>query len=604
MSAPENATYAYIGALVDELARSGVAHLCLCPGSRSTPLAISAARHPGMRVWALIDERSAGFFALGMAKALRTPVAVLSTSGTAAANFFPAVIEARYGRVPLIVLTADRPRESRDCGTAQTIDQVRLYGEHVKWFVDLAAPEATDAMLRYARTTACQAVTAALQGPAGPVHLNVPLREPLVPVAVPGELLPEERRTASGRAGRAGGRPYAAAARSLLAPEEDMLRNLARDLAETSRGVIVCGPHDDPALAPSVCALAAVLGYPVLADPLSQVRCGPHNRSQIIDGYDAMLRVDALDATLAPDLILRIGGTPASKPLLQYLQRHDRAHQVIVDEGGGWNDPTRVAAEFVHVDPRRLCDALLPALGPGVRDASASAWLATWQRLNRQARQAMARRLGRIDEPFEGKVFAELAALLPDGSTLYVGNSMPVRDLDTFFPSTSRAIRFLGNRGASGIDGLVSAALGAAAAETGPVVLVLGDLAFYHDMNGLLAAKLHRLSATVVLLNNDGGGIFSFLPQASYPEYFETLFGTPTGLQFQHAAELYGAAFSGADSWEAFRARMAAGMASPGLDIVEVRTARDRNVTLHGEIWAAVNAALRAEPPVVLGRDA
>ncbi|MBI2246615.1 MAG: 2-succinyl-5-enolpyruvyl-6-hydroxy-3-cyclohexene-1-carboxylic-acid synthase, partial [Armatimonadetes bacterium] len=554
MSAPENATYAYIGALVDELARSGVAHLCLCPGSRSTPLAISAARHPGMRVWALIDERSAGFFALGMAKALRTPVAVLSTSGTAAANFFPAVIEARYGRVPLIVLTADRPRESRDCGTAQTIDQVRLYGEHVKWFVDLAAPEATDAMLRYARTTACQAVTAALQGPAGPVHLNVPLREPLVPVAVPGELLPEERRTASGRAGRAGGRPYAAAARSLLAPEEDMLRNLARDLAETSRGVIVCGPHDDPALAPSVCALAAVLGYPVLADPLSQVRCGPHNRSQIIDGYDAMLRVDALDATLAPDLILRIGGTPASKPLLQYLQRHDRAHQVIVDEGGGWNDPTRVAAEFVHVDPRRLCDALLPALGPGVRDASASAWLATWQRLNRQARQAMARRLGRIDEPFEGKVFAELAALLPDGSTLYVGNSMPVRDLDTFFPSTSRAIRFLGNRGASGIDGLVSAALGAAAAETGPVVLVLGDLAFYHDMNGLLAARRHGLQATIVLLHNDGGGIFSFLPQADDPEHFEELFGAPHGLNFRLAAEMYGLAYRSVECWEEFRA--------------------------------------------------
>jgi len=219
-------------------------------------------------------------------------------------------------------------------------------------------------------------------------------------------------------------------------------------------------------------------------------------------------------------------------------------------------------------------------------------------------RRAIALRLEGIDEPFEGKVFAELAGLLPDGSTLYVGNSMPVRDLDTFFPSTSRAIRFLGNRGASGIDGLVSAALGAAAAETGPVVLVLGDLAFYHDMNGLLTAKLHRLSATIVLLNNDGGGIFSFLPQASHPEYFEALFGTPTGLQFQHAAELYGAAFSLADSWEEFRARLAAGVASPGLDIVEVRTARDRNVTLHREIWAAVDAALRAELPVVFGRDA
>ncbi len=603
MSVPENATYAYIGALVDELARAGVAHLCLCPGSRSTPVAVSAMRQPGMRVWTLVDERSAGFFALGMAKALRAPVAVLSTSGTAAANFFPAVIEARYGRVPLIVLTADRPRESRNSGAPQTIDQVHLYGQHVKWFVDLAAPEATEPMLRYARATACRAVTVALQGPPGPVHLNVPLREPLVPVEVPGEILPDEMPPVGGWMGRAGGQPYVGAGRSFLAPELETIRNLERNLAGTPRGVIVCGPSDDPALPPAVGALAAAVGYPILADPLSQVRCGPHDRSRVIDGYDAMLRVDGLAAALAPDLILRMGATPASKPLQQFLQQHDRAHQVIADDGGEWNDPARVAAEFLHATPRLLCEALLSVLAPRTRETAASAWLAIWQRLNRQARHAIARRLEDIAEPFEGKVFAELAELLPDGSTVYVGNSMPVRDLDTFFPRTSKAIRFLGNRGASGIDGLVSSALGAAA-QTGPVVLVLGDLAFYHDMNGLLAGKLHRLSATIVLLNNDGGGIFSFLPQANYPEYFEPLFGTPTGLEFRHAADLYGVTFSQADTWEAFRARLQGGITAPGMHLVEVRTARARNVVLHHEIWTAVGTALRSEWPVASGKEA
>ncbi len=602
MSAPENATYAYIGALVDELARAGVAHLCLCPGSRSTPVAVNAMRQSGMRVWTLVDERSAGFFALGMAKTLRAPVAVLSTSGTAAANFYPAVIEARYGRVPLIVLTADRPRESRDSGAPQTIDQVHLYGPHVKWFVDLAAPEATESMLRYARATACRAVTVALQGQPGPVHLNVPLREPLVPVEIPGEILPHEIPARAGWTGRAGGEPYVGVGRSFLVPEVETIRNLERHLVATPRGVIVCGPSDDPALPTAVGALAATLGYPILADPLSQVRCGPHDRSHVIDGYDALLRLDGLAAVLAPDLILRMGGTPASKPLQQFLQ-HDRAHQIIVDDGGEWNDPARVAAEFLPANPRLFCEALLSSLAPHTRKTAASGWLATWQRVNGQARHAIARRLEDIGEPFEGKVFAELAELLPDAATVYVGNSMPVRDLDTFFPSTSKAIRFLGNRGASGIDGLVSSALGAAA-QTGPVVLVLGDLAFYHDMNGLLAAKLHRLSATIVLLNNDGGGIFSFLQQANYPEYFEPLFGTPTGLQFRHAADLYGVTYSPAETWEAFRAQVTGGIGASGIHLVEVRTARARNVVLHQEIWKAVGNALRSEPPVASGKEA
>ena len=601
MQPPENATYACVAALIDELARAGVKHFCLCPGSRSTPLAVSAARHPALRVWTLVDERSAGFFALGIAKTARVPTALLSTSGTAAANFLPAVVEARHGRVPLIVLTADRPRTLRDCAAPQTIDQVRLYGAHAKWFVDLARPEGTDDTLRYFRTIACQAVAATLDDPAGPVHLNVPLAEPLVPVDAPEELVPSSERAAPAWQGRAAGRPYTVTSRSPRAPDPAIVERLASDLSGVSRGVIVCGPHDDPLLPGAVCRLASLLGYPILADPLSLVRCGSHDRSLVIDCYDALLRIDDLAAPLAPDVIVRLGGVPASKPLMGYLQRHGEAHQVVVDGSVDWRDPTRLASDTFHADPRLWCEALARLVPQAAGDGRAprpgrmSSWASHWVHVNAVAREAIQERLDALDELFEGRVFAELPTLLPDGSILYVGNSMPVRDLDTFFPGTTRTVRVLGNRGASGIDGLVSSALGAAATGSGPVVLVLGDLAFYHDLNGLLAAKLHRLHATIVLLNNDGGGIFSFLPQAAYPDHFEMLFGTPTGLDFATAAALYGAAFRRAETWPAFREGVREGLASDQVAVVEIRTRRDRNVALHREVWAAVEAALRAQ---------
>lgn len=590
----ESVTYAYIGALIDELARSGIAHLCLCPGSRSTPLALCAARHPGIRTWTLIDERSAAFFALGLAKGSRAPVAVLSTSGTAAANFLPAVVEACYGRVPLIALTADRPHELRDTGANQTIDQIRLFGSHAKLFADLALPEDTDAALRYVRSLAAQAVAAALAVPAGPVHLNIPLREPLVPApdwdrrSLPGGESVETQ-------GRWAGRQYTAVAHGMLAPDAGAVAALAEDL-QSERGLIVCGPLDDPSLPAAASRLAAATGYPILADPLSQVRCGPHDRSHVVDSYDAFLRLSPLADALVPDIVLRMGGLPASRPLQQYLQRHARGRHVVIESGGGWNDPLRLASDMIHADARLLCDALAGDLQAreALRRPTESPWTALWLRLGREAREALRRRLDTVDEAFEGKVFSELAAALPDGATLYVGNSMPVRDLETFFPSVPTAIRILGNRGASGIDGLVSSGLGAAAAGGGPFVLVLGDLAFYHDLNGLLAAKLHGLRATVVLLNNDGGGIFSFMPQAGTPEHFEALFGTPTGLEFKFAAQLYGAGYVRADHWKAFRTSLRGGLGSKGLEVIEMRTDRDRNVVLHREVWAAVEEALSA----------
>lgn len=581
-------------AFVDELARSGLRHACICPGSRSTPLAMALARHPDIRIWVLVDERSAAFFALGIARALESAVALLTSSGTAAANLHPAVIEAYYGRVPLIVLTADRPPELRDLGAAQTIDQVHLYRGHVKWFVDLPVPELSDDLIRHVRVVASRAIVAAHTAPRGPIHLNFPFREPLLPPPNSAQL--EDVQELGSPLARSGDVPYVAATIGTQHPDPVSVAILAAELKGVSQGLIVCGPQEDSGLAPAIVELASILGYPILADPLSQVRCGPHDQSLIVDAYDAFLRDDEVCQELVPDVVLRFGAMPTSKPLVLYLQRYPSCRHVLIDTNGGWRDPMLIISEVVHADPRAVCEALIEAAPAPAADGR---WRQQWMELSKLTRLAIDDELA-TDSLFEGRVFAELAGLLPDGATVFAGNSMPVRDLDTFFPAVDRRIRFLANRGANGIDGVISSALGAATACDGPLVLVIGDLSFYHDLNGLFAAHKYELEATIVLLNNDGGGIFSFLPQANYPEAFEELFGTPTGLDFRQAAALYGASFSRPVTWREFRDDLGSALSAKELSIVEVATNRDQNVMRHRDIWRAV--AERLGERAVTGR--
>ncbi len=574
---------AYVGTFVDALTRSGVRHVCVCPGSRSTPLALAFDRHPDVRVWMHLDERSAAYFALGMAKALREPVAALSTSGTAAVNFAPAVAEARYGRVPLIVLTADRPPELREASALQTIDQVRLYGTHARWFWDMPLPESSDVVLRHVGVCAARAVERALGPPAGPVHLNFPFREPLVPSF--------ERAPTSGL-------ETPVAKRGALTLEPAAVDNLARKLAAAPRGIIVCGPQDDDGFPSAVARLAQTLGWPLLADVLSGVRFGPHHDANTLDAYDAFMRDEELATELAPDLILRFGATPVSKPLQRYVEQHAGAAQIVVDVGDLWNDPSLVAGEVVRADPAWLCNALADALAGHAVANVTERWTARWRALDRAARSALAAGLREAGELSEPAAVSALEAVLPDGATLFAGNSMPVRDVDTFFPAGPRRLRVLANRGASGIDGVVSASLGASAVCDGPLALVIGDLSFYHDMNGLFAAKRYGLSATVLLLNNDGGGIFSFLPQADAPESrerFEELFGTPHGLDFRHAAALYGCGWQRPCSVAEVRDALAQSLASPGVQVIEVRTDRRANVDTHRRLWERVRGAVRQE---------
>lgn len=588
---PDRAAHAFIGAFVDELARAGVRHVCIAPGSRSTPLALTIAEHPRLQSWVHLDERSGAFFALGMARALREPVALVCTSGTAAANFFPAVVEANAAGVPLIVMTADRPPELREVGAGQTIDQNQLYGDHAKWFVEVALPEASPGMLRYARTLAARAAATSSAAPAGPVHLNFPFREPLVPVAIdmPADLSPDDLLAWNGRDEN---EPWVSATAGSMVLDKTIIDRLASLLNEAKRPLIVCGPQSDSDLAPPLGELARALGAPLLADPLSQIRWGSHDRSTLIDRYDAIVRHPASADALGPDLILRVGAVPTSKALFQWIEKQTTARLLVVDPAR-WPDPSLRATEMIQADPRHLCEALLPLIS---RHANDSGWLKRWESANDIAGGALVKYSSSLSEPFEGSALAEIVACLPDRATLFVSSSMPVRDLDTFGEGDARAIRVIANRGANGIDGVVSSALGVAAAsrgtDAGPVVLAIGDIAFYHDMNGLLASKLHSLDATIVVINNDGGGIFSFLPQAANGKHFEKLFGTPHGLDFSSAARLYEATYHRAVNAEALRQGITAGVEGKGLHIIELRTDRARNVVLHREALAAVSAAL------------
>ena len=597
---PINPTYTYVGAFVDEVQRAGVGNVVICPGSRSTPLAMAFAAQPAMHTWMHVDERSAAYFGLGMAKQLRQPVALLCTSGTAAANFLPAIVEAKLAHVPLLVLTADRPHELRDNGAPQSIDQNRLYGTYAKWFVEVALPEATTAALRYIRTIAARASALTQAIPAGPVHLNFPFREPLMPEPMPDQSLPQvAQRDLVAWQGRSNNAPYVDVCNApASAPTATTMAHLVDLVHGVRRGLIIVGPNNDPSLVEPLVRLAQHLGYPILADPLSQLRCGDHDQAMVLSSYDAFLRIDSFIESAQPELVLRFGPMPTSKPVLLYLKRYASSPLLVIDGHDGWEEPTQLAAELIHADPAALCQVLLNVLKqPGGELPASQEWKTMWRDADRITRQTIQAAIQDFNELFEGRVFTELADLLPDDTTLYAGNSMPVRDLDTFFYCTEQRIHTMSNRGANGIDGVVSSALGASAGagQNKPTILVLGDLSFYHDLNGLLAARLHGLNLTIVLINNDGGGIFSFLPQAAYQEHFEQLFGMPTGLDFRLAVQMYGGQYQRVENWEQFRKLVSRGVHSDGLHVIEVQTERASNVKMHRQLWEVVGKAINEQ---------
>jgi 2-succinyl-5-enolpyruvyl-6-hydroxy-3-cyclohexene-1-carboxylate synthase len=659
-------SYLLLRAFVDELARCGMRAACTSPGSRCAPLVLTLAQERRLRSFSHVDERCAGFFALGLAKASGTPVAVACTSGTAAAELLPAAIEAHEARVPLLLLTADRPPELREVGAGQAIDQLKLFGSAAKWFFEVGVHDASPERLRWIRTLACRAFWTAAEGRPGVVHLNFPLREPLV---LDGPLPGDET-------GRADGGPYVGSPsdspRVKRVPTRDAIElrvgqtpdlaraeaRLAELVGAARRGVVVAGRHErnhggasgdrersaSPgrhSLGEAAAEFCEAVGWPLLADPLSGARRGP----AAVAHYDALLRDEGFLSSHRPDLVLRVGDLPVSKPLRTWLGGLADVCQVALDPERAWQDPASVLSESLALKPaaalRRLCEAArksreapsaVPARASGnpASDAgrpsvspSEPDWLAGWRSGDELAAEAILATLrpgvenaGALSEP---AVAAELGVLLPEAATLFVASSLPVREIETFWPVRADPPRVLCNRGANGIDGTVSSAFGAAALAQEPVVLLIGDVALAHDIGGLLAVPRLGLALTIVLLDNEGGGIFDFLPVSQAPmgreidgalagdgryasdevlenrssdDVYTRHVATPTGLDFAHAAALYGLSHERVRDLPAFRAALEGALAGHGSSIIEVHGTRIANVELYGRVWEAVSRAL------------
>jgi 2-succinyl-5-enolpyruvyl-6-hydroxy-3-cyclohexene-1-carboxylate synthase len=592
-----NPSTAIATALVDELARCGLAEAVIAPGSRNAPLAIAlwehAERSEGrLRLHVRIDERSAAFLALGLAKLSRRPVAVVCTSGTAAAHFHAAVIEADEAAVPLLVLTADRPPELRGTGANQTIDQLKLYGDAVRWFCEVGVPEARPGMNAYWRSLACRAWASA-SGAAGtapgPVHLNLPLREPLVPDTAGGDPGDGDRGAGdpdAGRTGEAVGWPEPLAGRPGGAPWTVVggtTTMRALELPWTERGVVICGDGcADPA---ALLRLAAEAGWPVLAEPSSGARAGP----SALSAYPYLLDSPEFVARHRPDLIVSAGRPGLSRGQLAYLKTAGPSgaaarHVVVTQAPGRWADPARTATDVA---------AAVTLARP--RPSGGTGWLASWLAADEAAGAAAAGILGADDTLSEPRLARDLAAGLPDGALLWAASSLPIRDLDQQMAPRA-GVTVLANRGASGIDGLISAACGAALAHQraggGPAVALLGDLAFLHDVPGLFAGPDEpRPDLVLVVVNNDGGGIFSLLEQAAFPAPFERVFGTPHGGALAQAAAAAGLSATILDRASGLPGALRGDGHRAGIRVVEVRTSRAAGTALRGRLRAACTAA-------------
>jgi len=544
--------------LVGVLARGGVTHAVIAPGSRSTPLALACAERPDVQTWSLHDERSAAFFALGLAKASGSPVAVVCTSGTAGAHFLPAAMEAHAGGVPLVLLTADRPWALQGFGAPQTTDQRALFGRFVADAAELPDPSERPESFAHLAAVIARTLAKALAARA-PVHVNVPFDEPLAPVG-PGPVVDP---------------PVTRFTPPLRRPE---LALVAGAVAQAQRGVIVVGPREaSDGFAAAVHQLGARLNFPVLAEAASNARYGFEGA---IAMYDALLRVPSVAKALQPDVILRFGGGLTPKAPQAWLDGAG-ARTFVFAEDDRVVDPLHRAEACVVGDLLAACEGL-------TRSSTPPAWRQRWLAHEAKLRARVRAELTALSEP---AVASEVVAALPPGAALLVSSSMPIRDVDAFAPVGAAGIRVFANRGVNGIDGVTSTALGIAAATRRPTALLIGDVALLHDLSAWVAAKRLCVSLTVVVVNNDGGGIFHFLPVAGSTPHFERLFGTPHGVDLSAVATLGGAMLHRAGDLPSLRAALGAALEG-GLHLVEVRTRRDQNVDDHRALFTALAEAV------------
>ncbi|HUR56442.1 MAG TPA: 2-succinyl-5-enolpyruvyl-6-hydroxy-3-cyclohexene-1-carboxylic-acid synthase [Opitutaceae bacterium] len=570
-----NTNSLWASVLAETLVRCGVRHAVVAPGSRSTPLTLALAAHPAIEAIPVLDERSAAFFALGLAKPRMQPVALVCTSGTAAANFFPAVIEARESGVPLLVLTADRPPELRACASGQTIDQQKLYGDYVNFYHELALPDVAEGLLRYLRQSVAHAVGRTMAPHPGAVHLNIPFRDPLAPLAD------------GGVAERAGAGIDWELFFSHLAPTVPaLLQGAMPRISPDVHGAIVVGPAQPADVESFVAAageIARRLGWPVLADGLSPVRNHAKQFPHLVTTYDIILRNDTAAERLKPEVVLCLGGWPTSKVLRAWLEGSGAAIWLATERADN--------RDALHGRTTTLAVSL-PVLAAALPEAlDVNGYQRMWTRYEEKTRPALDARLRGEGGWFEPKAAWLLGRHLPVGTPFYIANSMPVRDVEYVWSAGDRAIRPLCNRGGNGIDGTLSSALGTAHAAELPAVLLTGDLALLHDTNGFLLRGKFRGSLTVVLINNRGGGIFEHLPIAQFEPPFEEFFATPQDADFAKLCAAYGVEHVLVRDWAHFM-DLIMKLPPAGLRVLELKTDRKKDAAQRKALFAELAAGL------------
>lgn len=569
-----NRNIVWCDVFTNRLAELGVKHVCISPGSRSTPLTLSFASNKLFTTYSIVDERSSAFFALGLAKKTKSPVAIVTTSGTAVAELYPAIIEAFYQRVPLIICTADRPRKLRGSGANQTINQHNIYKNHIRLFSDVGLPDVKN--LTHIRNLAEEAVRISFFENKGPVHLNFQFEKPFEPNSYTDSI-----------------------DNSML---EKIYAHLAFELRESyarkinfanlankflgKRGLILIGFNnygDD--FGKQVIRFSEKFGFPVYADGSSSIRFGNHRKENIIENFTALVRTSDFQSKYDPEVIIQFGSAPTANVLLEFF-KNSKAEKILCNEYGDLNDPSLTAKTIIRMNPENFCEAIINAFPAQTK--TSTEWLDDWRAMNMIAGILKSETIDEAAFPFEGRIAREVITSLPEKSNLFISNSLPIRDTDFFATPLNKRLSIFTNRGASGIDGINSTALGIAKTSKVPTFLIVGDLAFFHDMNGLHNSVKYKIPLTVILINNSGGGIFESLPISEYRDVMKENFLTPLSINFKKFVEAYGGKHVKIKSWNHLGKELKLSPASRSLTVLEVKTDAIKSKLQRQKYWSAV----------------
>ncbi|MEW6196535.1 MAG: 2-succinyl-5-enolpyruvyl-6-hydroxy-3-cyclohexene-1-carboxylic-acid synthase [Bacteroidota bacterium] len=569
---------------VEELYRNGVRHVCISPGSRSTPLTLAFAKHHGIKSYVIVDERSSGFFALGIAKETKSPVAIVTTSGTAVAEIYPAIIEAYYQRIPLIICTADRPPHLRKRGANQTINQVNIYKNHIRFFNDLGLPDITRNAFKNFKKKIYDGLCVALKDNIGPIHYNFPFEKPFEPDTPTDKIDVELLNKFSNL-------DFQKPKNKTRISDSYEISRIADLISKKEKGIILCGYKVyDPTLVKMIDRLSHHTGYPIIADGSSSLRFGTHTKERIINNFPAMVRSKQFIANYSPEVIIQFGGPPTSNVVLDYF-KNSKAVKIIVNKFGDKNDPSLTAKFFHKIDELEFCTPIMR-----LKIKRSKLWQNGFQELDKTIEREKKSFLEKAVPNFEGLIVKSLIDNLPDDCNLMVSNSLPIRDLDFFASSINKKINLFVNRGASGIDGINSTALGIATSSKRPTILLTGDLAFFHDLNGLQISYKYKIPLIIVLINNNGGGIFESLPISRFGKLFTENFVTSLNLEFANFVKAYKGEYYKAGSLNQLKEKLFNLIKVKKLTVIEIKTDSKKSKEIRDKYWQTV--LNKINPPV------